>query len=629
MKTLKLFMIAILLMSTNWSFAQDHQHQVNEKNGEEFIREVREDSYLTLSIEERAEVHQKDTVVLIEPKYKPSEQKVLESMIEAAKTANKSIPSDSILTIPVVVHIIHKGESIGSGSNISDEQIFSAITRTNEHLQNLDGDGEFAVDTKLQLCLANVDPDGNETNGINRISGCSIEDYCTEGITAGQGQGANEMNVKNLSRWPNQEYYNIWVVAEIENNGAGGGIQGYGYLPTTSPADGIVILYNAFGTTGNLKSYTNKNATLTHEFGHAFALFHTFQGESCDESNCNIQGDRVCDTPPTTLNSSCSAPACFGSQQVENFMDYTSQTCKNTFTAGQTERMRLAIENSRSNLINNTSSSCASVETSIEYKFDLEKIVCDTERDLVVELKNTGENPLYEASFEYGSSFSNILSFDWIGFLPPNDSTKFVFEADSSFKRIVGMRSTSINAFDGVGPLVKDSSKVGNNQIKFITKPDILGGQNQIHIYELNPETKVFESDVFPNFANGQSYVNNTCLQAENYRVTFTDLLGDGFNAPYSAPKQPFFKMIWVNAANGPDTLISVDQNTFTCDSVYFLSQNFSFIGCNGPEELFILYFDINGHEITEDQALKETEYFRHTYFSNQTVKRQKIIDKK
>jgi hypothetical protein len=255
--------------------------------------------------------------------------------------------SDGNLTIPVVIHIIHDGDELGTGSNISDEQVWSAINGLNEDYRKMagtNGDGSGA-DIEVEFCLAQRDPDDNAHSGINRISGCSITDYCSEGITAGQGQGANELDVKNLSRWPNQDYYNIWVVTEIENNNGGSGIQGYAYFPTTSPVDGTVLLYNAFGTTGNLKSYTNMNRTLTHELGHGFALFHTFQGGSCDESNCQLQGDRVCDTPPTTLNSNCSSAACSGNQQVENYMDYTSQTCKDMFTEGQKERMRLSIEN--------------------------------------------------------------------------------------------------------------------------------------------------------------------------------------------------------------------------------------------------------------------------------------------
>ena len=40
--------------------------------------------------------------------------------------ANDCQPS-GVFTIPVVVHVIHKGEAIGTGTNISDAQIQNAI----------------------------------------------------------------------------------------------------------------------------------------------------------------------------------------------------------------------------------------------------------------------------------------------------------------------------------------------------------------------------------------------------------------------------------------------------------------------------------------------------------------------
>lgn len=262
-----------------------------------------------------------------------------------------SIVLDEVITIPVVVHIMHVGEDLGEGSNISDEQILSAITATNEDFRKVPGstgDGN-GVDVEVQFCLATVDPDGNPTNGIIRVDATSIDGYAEEGIAAGSTilGGVSETAVKDLSKWPRESYYNIWVVPEIRNNNGGNGVQGYAYFPNASAArDGTVILYNAFGTVGTLKPYTALNKVTTHELGHAFFLYHSFQGNSCNETDCETQGDRVCDTPPTFQNNSCSSPACQDNdvpQQVENYMDYTSQSCQNMFTQGQKDRMRNAI----------------------------------------------------------------------------------------------------------------------------------------------------------------------------------------------------------------------------------------------------------------------------------------------
>src|SRR5690554_2376576 len=279
------------------------------------------------------EIH--DHLMLHNPQYK-AEQEAHESAVANLVQQYQSglIPkNNSIYTIPVVVHIIHKGEAIGSGSNISDEQVYSAINALNQDFRKMagtygDGDG---ADIEVEFCLAQRDPSGNPTTGINRVSGCSVTNYCTQGIKSGSGAGAVEVDVKNLSRWPNQSYYNIWVVSEINNNNGGSGVQGYAYFPTTSIVDGTVLLYNAFGTVGNLKAYTNRNRTLTHEIGHAFALFHTFQGNSCSETNCALNGDRVCDTPPTTQNSNCGTPPCVGTQQANNYMDTPTKIVQTGF----------------------------------------------------------------------------------------------------------------------------------------------------------------------------------------------------------------------------------------------------------------------------------------------------------
>src|SRR5690606_20070158 len=106
--------------------------------------------------------------------------------------------SQEILTVPVVVHIIHRGEAYGVGTNITDEQVYSAIAALNEDYRKMpgtNGDGD-GVDVGFEFCLAERDPGGNPTNGINRVNGCSVPDYCDKGINATYGYAANEMAVK-------------------------------------------------------------------------------------------------------------------------------------------------------------------------------------------------------------------------------------------------------------------------------------------------------------------------------------------------------------------------------------------------------------------------------------------------
>ena len=274
------------------------------------------------------------------------------------KSLSKTIKRDkagTILEIPVVVHIIHTGQAVGVGANISDAQVNSAITRMNDRYRNAHGP---SVDTEIQFVLAKRDTNGNATTGIIRVNGSSVTNYSTEGITAGNGSGADEAAIKALSKWPNTDYYNIWVVTEIENNNGLFGIQGYAYFPgASSTVDGTVIMHTCFGTTGTVNSFNNQGRTLVHELGHGLNLHHTFNGDNDGNSCPTGAGDEVADTDPhirASSNCPTGTNSCTGNSidgVTSNFMNYSSQTCALEFTSGQSTRMRTAIMTTRPGLI--------------------------------------------------------------------------------------------------------------------------------------------------------------------------------------------------------------------------------------------------------------------------------------
>lgn len=354
----------------------------------------------------------------------------MEQVLHQQQLLDEAERTDDLYVLPVVVHVIHIGEPYGTGSNITDEQIASAIEALNEDFRKLpgtNGDGD-GVDVNIEFCLAARDPNGNPTNGIVRVNGSSVTNYATMGIEASGGNGATEESVKALSTWPRASYVNIWVVNEIENNDGGSGIQGYAYFPINNPIDGIVILFNAFGTIGNLKSYTNMNRVITHEVGHYLGLYHTFNGtSSCSpESNCNTQGDRVCDTPLTIQASSCASPACSGTQQVENYMDYTPQTCQDMFTAGQKLRMRTTLETQRTSMI--TSLGCMPVFTNdigISQIINPSGTNCQGALTPEISLTNFGSNVLTTATIFYNVDGVGSNTYNWSGSLASGATTTF------------------------------------------------------------------------------------------------------------------------------------------------------------------------------------------------------------
>jgi hypothetical protein len=309
---------------------------------------------------------------LKDPVYKrkfDSTQKQLKDYIQRQSLSAAS-PLATVYRIPVVVHVIHKGEAVGTGTNISDAQINSAITSLNQFFRNGFG---TSVDVEVEFELANINPSCQTTTAINRIDGTVVADYATNGITIPPFGTTNQTAVKALSTWSNSNYYNIWIVSEINNNNAGAGIQGFATFPTPSPVDGTVVLYNAFGYDPggvlgyNLKAATRLNKTLVHEMGHAFNLFHSFEGDDANNdgvadqcpanTTCATQGDRVCDTDPhqrSPSNCPTGSTTCAGASNdpiVRNFMDYSSDVCQDRFTTGQVTRMRASLETDRASLL--------------------------------------------------------------------------------------------------------------------------------------------------------------------------------------------------------------------------------------------------------------------------------------
>ena len=258
----------------------------------------------------------------------------LESNVEANNQnhANNNLKS-TLYTIPVVVHVMHLGESIGTGTNISEIQIQQAIAGLNDRFRNVNALG---VDVELEFCLASIDPNGNSTNGINRVDGSGVANYSANGITPSGNpcSGAIETAIKDLSRWPVSDYYNIWVVSEICN----GSFVGYASYPVGGLYDGLVIVST---------SMTSNSGTLPHEVGHGFFLYHTFNGDggnvSCPvDTNCLIDGDRVCDTPPHKQSdcgttNPCTLAGVWDNSRY-NYMAYCPLV--NRFTQGQKDRIR-------------------------------------------------------------------------------------------------------------------------------------------------------------------------------------------------------------------------------------------------------------------------------------------------
>ena len=250
----------------------------------------------------------------------------------------------NIITIPVVFHIVHNGEAIGSGTNISDAFIQAQLDQMNDDFALLNSDAnlipsEFAglaSNTMIQFCLAQRTPDCLPTDGIHRYNGMQPDWARTE----------IQSTLKPATIWDRNQYLNIWTV---EFDAVEGGLLGYAQFPGGGAStDGVVVLYSSVGSldmpfgSGNY----NKGRTMTHEVGHWLNLRHIWGDANCGD-------DQVADTPVhETDNGGCPAyphvnTTCSGSPYNEmtmNYMDYVIDACMHMFSQGQGDRMYAVLD---------------------------------------------------------------------------------------------------------------------------------------------------------------------------------------------------------------------------------------------------------------------------------------------
>ena len=282
--------------------------------------------------------------------------------------------------VPVIFHVIHKY----GVENISHEQIEDAIKLMNldYNKENPDTTNTFplfksrAADPQIEFRLAKIDPWGNCTDGVDRVYDPRT-DYAY-------------FNVMRDNSWPYSKYMNVYAVSFIYPEGiilpAGALIGGLSPLTpdnTLSPSsgdtllDGVLVRHDCVGSIGTATNMAGSginehNRVMTHETGHFFNLYHTFQNilaTLAGIDNCTqipligMNGDEVDDTPPIkaatqgcptpgSVNTCTTSVTGYGDEpdMIENYMDYANGVCQNIFTTGQLARINTTLMNTRRNL---------------------------------------------------------------------------------------------------------------------------------------------------------------------------------------------------------------------------------------------------------------------------------------
>ncbi len=279
------------------------------------------------------------------------------------RTLNKTtIGADTIIDIPVVVHIQH---SYATSDYLTDESVYNLIKRMNNtYSLNYDTSSVIAPFKKyvgkanIRFHLATKDPLGQPTTGITRRF-----TYLTFG----------KDDFAKIDQWSPSNYYNIWFENVIGRGVAGGTVLAYAQFPSDYDYrpyyDGVICRADALGD----------GSTLEHETGHYLSLYHVWNSSGAAAGTAGACGDdEVDDTPPTIghfggcilYDTACainyfkiypvidsyvhnSTGAVIDSvmrdslanypdtANAQNIMDYSD--CELMFTKGQVVRMRAAL----------------------------------------------------------------------------------------------------------------------------------------------------------------------------------------------------------------------------------------------------------------------------------------------
>jgi hypothetical protein len=307
-------------------------------------------------------------------------------------------------TIPVVIHIIHGGQAVGTFPNISNAQATSQIAVLNADFggtglnvgnypataftayataaglpaANKDANGRPKISNfNISFCLATIDKNGNAmaVAGIDRVNYTTITTPTSSTYPSKNPAAANYNSpatfqsfidgyIKPATVWDPTKYMNIWVTDE----NASTGLLGYATFPVgvtlagisgtgSSTTDGLWCWGKSFGNTGTLDPSYNKGRTATHEIGHWMGMRHIWGDGACLTDYC-------LDTPPQQSENytagaypfnpnSCTSPSGTNNtipngangEMFMNFMDYVPDASMYMFTEDQRTRAQTVMAN--------------------------------------------------------------------------------------------------------------------------------------------------------------------------------------------------------------------------------------------------------------------------------------------
>jgi hypothetical protein len=283
------------------------------------------------------------------------------------KQLNQAVPDTTLYTIPVVIHVVWNAPA----ENLDDSIIQSELQVLNEDYRRLNPDAANTIsyfdsvggDAHIQFVIHDI-----RRAYKRQAPSPLVSQVCRTHLiktTAAGGDDAVDPD----------HFLNLWIV-NIQSSFFGQ-LLGYSYPPDSLASwpsgsiapqkawDGVVIDYRCIGRNNpnplvfSGQTLTIRGRTGTHEFGHYLGLRHIWGDGSTFGANDCMQSDGIDDTPfantqssfdcQTSRNTCTQIETYYGADapdMVQNYMDYSSESCMNLFTKGQVAVMRgvLAVE---------------------------------------------------------------------------------------------------------------------------------------------------------------------------------------------------------------------------------------------------------------------------------------------
>jgi hypothetical protein len=276
------------------------------------------------------------------------------------------ISTDTIYKIKVVFHIIASDKWRFEKSQM--DRVFNQFN-LDFRRRNSDTIGlrksfmDRVGDSRIEFVLADSTPEGIPFDGYTYKFNNSIFGS-RNSLPYSYWHKMKFDSLGGTNAWDTRKYFNIWVCDLTASDGR----KYQGGFSTAPPnsihwksqyygdslIDGIVLDYYYFVS-------NSRSSTPTHEVGHYLGLRHVSGDPGAVSGNCKFD-DFIFDTPKIdaqnyycdTNTNTCIDSANDLPDMVENYMDYSGEMCRNSFTKGQISLMRYTLTSLRLGIYSKT-----------------------------------------------------------------------------------------------------------------------------------------------------------------------------------------------------------------------------------------------------------------------------------